>query len=45
MPCFDSGQKEASFDISDMNISNDRFCKVDMIRTAFDPAIAIALGL
>ena len=39
MPCFDTGQKEASFDITDMNISNDRFCKVDMIRTAFDPAM------
>jgi hypothetical protein len=44
-PCFDSGQKEADFRITDMNINNDRFCKVDMTRTAFDPAIAIALGV
>ena len=44
-PCFDSGQKEADFRITDMNISNDRFCKVNMTCTAFDPAIAIALGV
>ena len=43
--CFDNGQKEATFRNTNMNLSNDRFCKVDIIRIAFDPAIAIALGV